>query len=236
MDGGAKIGGRGCRGGGCGGRVMHRAGRKWRFEWRELRGAPDEFVGGRGASGQHAQAVGSAQQGIRQHPRSDWLWRELGSELTTIDRLDEAEKALNTARSLNPDADWVWRYFAGLHRKRKSLDNEIEALETLNELGVATAYDLNQLGIAHHNHKNFPKALEYYRLSAAAKSDSAPWFNMGLVFNESELSQDVDATDAYRRALALTPNHERAKEQLEVTKRKLVPLADQARTAGDGRL
>ena len=34
---------------------------------------------------------------------------------------------------------------------------------------------------------------------------------MGLVFNDSGVAQDVDATDAYRRALALNPDHERAK-------------------------
>ena len=185
-------------------------------------------------SGQHEQAVEFAKQGIRQHPHSDWLWRELGNELTKLDRLDEAEKALTTARSLNPNADWLWRYLAGLYRKRKNLEKEIEALETLNRLGVATGYDLNQLGIAYHNHRNFAKAVKYYRLSAAAKSDTAPWFNMGLVFNDPEVSQDVDATDAYRRALALNPDHERAKEQLEATKRKLVPLANQARTAATG--
>ena len=60
-------------------------------------------------SGQHEQAVEFAKQGVRQHPRSDWLWRELGNELTKLDCLDEAEKALKTARSLNPNADWLWR-------------------------------------------------------------------------------------------------------------------------------
>ena len=185
-------------------------------------------------SGQHDQAVEFAKQGIHQHPRSDWLWRELGNELTTLDCLDEAEKSLNTARSLNPNADWLWRYFAGLYRKRKHLDKEIEALETLNRLGVATGYDLNQLGIAYHNDRHFVKALKYYHLSAAAESDTSPWFNMGLVFNDPEVSQDLDATDAYRLALALKPDHERAKEQLEATKRKLVPLANQARADATG--
>ena len=121
-----------------------------------------------------------------------------------------------------------------MHRKRKSLEKEIDALETLYGLGVATGYDLNQLGIAYHNQLDFAKALKYYRLSAAAKSDTAPWFNMGLVFNDSEVSQDVDATDAYHRTLALKPDHERAKEQLEATKQKLVSLANQARTAPTG--
>ena len=80
----------------------------------------------------------------------------------------------------------------------EDLEKEIEALETLYGLGVASGYDLNQLGIAYHNHKDLTKAIKYYRLSAAAESDTAPWFNMGLVFNDPEVSQDLDATDAYR--------------------------------------
>ncbi|MCX7428994.1 MAG: hypothetical protein NTW96_25630 [Planctomycetia bacterium] len=96
---------------------------------------------------------------------------------------------------------------------------------------MATWHDLNQLGIAYHNYRDFANALRYYRLSAAATSDAAPWVNLGLVFNDPELSQDADAADAYCRALALKPDYDRAKEQLEITKRKLVPLANQARLA-----
>ena len=152
-------------------------------------------------SGQHGQAVELAKQGVREYPRSDWLWRILGGELTELDRLDEAENALNTARSLNPNADWLWRFFAGLHRKRKNLDGEIESLETLCSLGAATWYDLNQLGIAYHNHRDLASALKYYRL-AAAKSEAAPWMNLGLVYSDPELSQDTDAADAFRCALS----------------------------------
>ena len=168
-----------------------------RFRCRLLFSAASENLGDRD-SGQHEQAVEFAKQGIRQHPRSDWLWRELGRELTQIDCLDEADKALRNAHSLNPKDDWLWRYLAGLQRKRKNLEKEIEALETLYRLGAANGYDLNQLGIACHNDRDFRKALKYYRLSAAAEPDAAPWFNMGLVFDDSEVSQDVDATDAYR--------------------------------------
>lgn len=51
-------------------------------------------------SGQHGQAAEFAKLGIRHHPRSDWLWRTLGSELVEVDKLDEAEKAFDNARSL----------------------------------------------------------------------------------------------------------------------------------------
>lgn len=185
-------------------------------------------------SSQHEKAVVLAEEAVRKYPRSDWLWRILGGELTELDRLDEAEKALNTARRLNPDAEWLWRHFATLHRKRKNLEGEIESLETLYSLGVATWYDLNQLGIAYHNYRDLAKALKYYRLSAATEPQAAPWVNLALVYRDPELSQDADAADACRRALALKPDYEQAKELLDTTKRKLVPLAIQAQTAATG--
>jgi len=186
--------------------------------------------------GQYEQAVEFAKQGIRHQPRSDWLWRQLGNELTQIDRLEEAKKALDNARSLNPNVDWLWRYLAALHRKGKNLEKEIEALENLYELGEATGTDLNQLGIAYHNQKppNFAKALDYYRLSVETEPSVQSLFNMGLVFNDPEVSQDSDAADAYRRALALQPDYEPARERLDTTMRKLVPLAERALAVATG--
>lgn len=184
---------------------------------------------------QHEQAVELAKLAIRQLPRSGWLWRQLGSELTSADRLEEAEKAFANAMSLLGHGDeWLWRNYAALHKKRKNIEKEIEAWENLYASGAANSNDLNSLGIAYHDHKSFAKALEFYRLSAATEPSVAPLFNMGLVFNDPEVSQDADAADAYRRALALNPDYERAKERLDVTKRKLAPLAERARTAAAG--
>ena len=190
-----------------------------------------ELVLAASRNGQHDQAVEFAKQSLHHHPRSDWLWRQLGGELIFCDRLDEADKALGNSRSLNPKAEWLWRYFAALHVKRKNFEKQIEAWEMLHRLGLADANDLNSLGIAYYNHKNFEKALEFYRLSAAAAPSVHPLFNMGLVFSAPEVSQDADAADAYRRALALKPDYEHAKTRLEATKRKLSPLAERARSA-----
>ncbi len=119
-------------------------------------------------------------------------------------------------------------------QKRKNLEMEIEALENLHALGEANSTDLGHLGIAYHNYRNFAKAVEFYRLWAATEPNAAPFFNMGLVFNDAEVSQDADAADAYRRALALKPDYELARERLDATKRRLAPLAERARTTATG--
>jgi len=185
-------------------------------------------------SKQHEMAVGYCKQSIRLHPRSDWLWRQLGSDLIALDKLEEAEKALDNAKGLNFDAPWLWRYFAKLYQKQKVYAKEIEALENLHDLGEADENDLNGLGIAYHNHGNFAKAVEFYRLSAAKSPGAHQFFNMGLVFSHPEVSQDADAADAYLRTLAVNPDHENAKQNLETVKRKLLPLAQRARSEASG--
>jgi tetratricopeptide (TPR) repeat protein len=193
-----------------------------------------ELVLAASRSGQREQGVEYCKQAIKQHPRSGWLWRQLGGELVSLDRLEEAEKALNNSKSLEPNSPWLWRYLVQLRQKQKNYEGEILAWESLFDLEDPNGNDLNSLGIAYHNHGNYAKAIEFYRLSAATAPDTAPLFNMGLVFNHPEVSQDADAADAYRRALALKPDYERGRTNLETTKQKLAPLAARARRSSDG--
>lgn len=177
------------------------------------------------------EAIEAYKQSIRIAPQADWVWTQLAKAFIDADRLDDAEKTLTTARSLNTRTPWLWRYYAELYRKQKNIPKEMESLEKIHESGEASGYDLNMLGIAYYNHGNYAKAVYFYRLSTEKLKDPAPLFNMGLVFNNPEVSQDVDAIDAYRRALVLNPDHQRAKEQLEATRQKLVPLANLAMAA-----
>jgi tetratricopeptide (TPR) repeat protein len=179
--------------------------------------------------GEVEDAIEAYKQTIRIAPRSDWAWRQYAYALMQAERLDEAEKALQNAKSLNNESPWLWRHYANLYQLRNNTKKEIEALEILDLLGETDANDLNSLGIAHHDQKNYAKALEYYHRSASSAPITAPLFNMGLIFNDPEVSQDADAADAYRRALNRDPKFQRAKEQLEATKRKLVPLAKRVR-------
>ena len=192
-------------------------------------------------SGQYAKAVEVAEQAVREYPRSVWLWQELGAGLTDLGRFDEAENALNTAYGLNPNDACLWRYLAALHRKRKDLEGEIESLETLNRLNAADDLDLFRLGIVYHKHRDLAKAIRCYRQSAAVKcvfllqgDFETRWFNLALAYSDPEVSQDADAADACRCALSATPDYAAARELLEKTKRKLAPLATQAKDGADG--
>jgi len=172
--------------------------------------------------------VETSKTALKLHARSAWLWRELGQMLIKLDRLDEANRTLDQARRIEPETEWLWRYYADLYRKQKNYSEEATALEELIRLEMATSSDLNLIGIAYRKGNNYGRALSFYRMSARMEADSATYFNLGLLFNDSEVSQDADATDAYRRALQINPTYAKAQKQLSLTTSKLIPLAKQA--------
>ncbi|MBS1770498.1 MAG: hypothetical protein JSS77_12605 [Acidobacteria bacterium] len=178
----------------------------------------------------YEDGVETAKTALKTYTRSAWLWRELGNMLIKDDHFDEAQMALDQAKRIEPESEWLWRYLSQLHKARKQPALEARALEELVELEKASADDLNRLGIIHHNNKNYGRAIEYYRASAVNRDWTAPYFNMGLVYNDPEVSQDVDAADAYRRALLINATYQKARAELESTKAKLIPLATRARS------
>jgi tetratricopeptide (TPR) repeat protein len=182
----------------------------------------------------YVAGVETAKAALKVHPRSAWLWRELGNMLIKHERLDEALRAFDQAKRIEPGSEWLWRYLSQLHKARKQPALEAEALEELVDLDKASAADLNRLGIIHHDNKNYSRALEFYRASAVMEDWTAPFFNMGLVYNDPEVSQDADAADAYRRALLIDATYQKASAELETTKAKLLPLAAQARSQAEG--
>ena len=80
----------------------------------------------------------------------------MGHQFAEAGKFEDAEKALTNAHAiLGPKDAWLWRYYAALHKKRKNVEKEIEAWENLRTFGAANSNDLNSLGIAYHDHKNF---------------------------------------------------------------------------------
>lgn len=186
-------------------------------------------------NGQHADTIRYCTEAVKHHPRSDWLWRQLAHALISDSRLDEAEEALDAAWRLNPKAPFLWRYLADLHKARNDTGEEIAALEHLHTQGTANTHDLIRLGNLYFNSKrDFGRAIQVYRHATAVGSSAVAYYNLGLVFSNPEVSQDLDAADAYRRALEVQPDYALAKQQLDETATKLRPLMQRARDEANG--
>ena len=180
------------------------------------------------ALNEHDEAAEACKAALRFHTRSAWLWRQLGSEFCKMDRFEEAEKALGQSKRIDPKAEWLWRYYAELYKKQEKYAEEARALEELVELEKVSSMDLHHIGIAYYNANSYEKALAFYRMAAQKKPAFALYYNMGLAFKNSEVSQDVDAADAFRRAIKINPADEDTKGMLTAIKAKLGPLAGKA--------
>lgn len=180
----------------------------------------------------HEKAAEYLRETLKLAPRWAAGWSQLGVVLCEVGKMEEGEKALFHALRLKPDDAFSLRQLARFARQEKDYERELNSLLELYAIGQADSHDLNQIGIAAFNKKDFGRAIEFYHLSIAAQPSTAPLFNLALIYNDPEISQDVDATDCLRRALLLDPNYKIGKDKLEKIAEKLVGLADKAISAG----
>lgn len=152
-------------------------------------------------------------------------WAQYGVVLAANGQSDQGLKALSQAIQLDPAQAFAARQAARICRERKDAEGEIHYLTRLDAMGQADGHDLNKLGIAYWEKKHFGKAIEYYHRSASELEDCAPYFNLALVYNHDEVSQDVDAIDCLQRALQINQNYEKATTRIKAIKPRLDKLA-----------
>lgn len=177
--------------------------------------------------GDHQKSAELGRIAVVHHPESVWLWRKFGGELTEIGSLEEAEAALNRAESIEPFSPQTIRFQIALYQKQNKKEKVVQGWELIKVFDEPSSNDLNLLGIAYWElqPKNCEKAIENYRLSYEADPTPSPMFNMGLAFEYDEISQDIDAADAYKRALGHDPAYDPAIKGLQRVQKKLIPLA-----------
>jgi tetratricopeptide (TPR) repeat protein len=169
---------------------------------------------------------------IKLVPKWAPAWSQLGIVLCELGRMEEGQKAFFHALRVKPDEVDALRHLAHFARKEKDYERELNYLFEIYAKGLANYHDLNQIGIAAYNKKDFARAIEFYHLSIAAKASPAPLFNLALIYNDPEVSQDVDATDCLRRALMLDPDYKLAIDRLELIAAKLTNLTENSLAEG----
>lgn len=162
---------------------------------------------------------------IRLAPRFASGWAQYGRVLSRSGKVDEAEKAYSQALRIDPRDISNLRLIAEFYTEKKDAEGHLRILLRIDELGEANAEELNRVGILYHNKKNFGEALRYYHRSVATEPTTAALFNLGLVYSDREVSQDIDAVDSWRRALTIEPTYSRAQERLTAITPRLTQLA-----------
>ena len=163
-------------------------------------------------------------------------WHRLGTAYQKSAMPDQAIECWETA--IEHDADRVdsLKALADAYKASK-LDTDaeklFEVLETLDMKGELNTSDLNTLGIAYHNRKDYHKAIQCYQRYAVSDKTPIGYFNLGLALSAPEVSQDADAVDAWRRALARSPGYDNAQNSLKAILPRLLELRKRIQTKGE---
>ncbi len=159
-------------------------------------------------------------------------WAQFGCILEALKQDDQARKAHEKAISIDPDYGYGHLSLVNICDREKDYDGVIFHGQNLERIGEHTPSILDKIGIASWHKKNFSTSLHYFTKSAALEKLVFRYCNLGLVYQRPELSQDLDASDAYRRALLLEPDHEQALQASLRLSEKLSPLAHAAAQSG----
>ena len=179
------------------------------------------------------QSIQSLKLLLKLAPRFAAGWAQYGVVLAENGQQEQSLKALSHALQIDPDQTFAARQAARICSESKDTEGEIHYLTRLDAMGKADGHDLNRLGIAFWEKKHFGKAIEYYHRSAAELNSCAPFFNLALVYNHDEVSQDVDAIDCLERALLIDPEYDKARKRIAAIKPRLDKLAQDVLRQGE---
>jgi tetratricopeptide (TPR) repeat protein len=178
--------------------------------------------------GAYDEALAALKETLRRVPKWAPGWTEYGAVLRMSERMEEAKRALSHALTLDPRNASAHRELGLIFEAAKDHDKQIKHFAVVDSLGEATEADLNRLGTAYYNKKYFNSAAEYYRKAVTLAHGAYSYFNLGLAYEYKTNPQNLDATDAYRRALQQDPDFKPAKEGVARLKPHLLRLADGA--------
>jgi tetratricopeptide (TPR) repeat protein len=171
------------------------------------------------------EARNAVKETINLVPRSPIVWGEFGYILEELKQNDEARKAFEMGIKIDPDYGYGHLSLMRIFEKEKEYDGIILHGRALERIEEATPNILDKIGLAFWYKNNFHMSLHYYTKSATLEKQAFRYANLGLIYERPELAQYLDASDAYRRALLIEPDHERALESSSRLSKKLSALA-----------
>ena len=166
---------------------------------------------------------------------SNAVYQELyGMVLAALGKNEEAEKHLRRAVELQPrqpDFHYNLAQFllgrqeaSGLHpfdpRARRLMEDAVDALKRVLEISPGNVDARMSLARSYNNLNFSEMALKEY-FNVAAGEPTRPWLNFSMGMLHSNLSDPQKAADAFRKEIALYPDHARARLELaEILLRK----------------
>jgi len=158
-----------------------------------------------------------------------------GATLKFMGLEEDAQDAFERAIKADDSHVSALTALANIYKENNSddqdeIDKEIDVLRRLDEVeGWLTHNQLNRLGNLHYRSKKFLDAIKYLCRNILSDTDPATLFNLGLVYNHPEISQDADAIDMWRLTRKRFPDYEIASEKINNLLPRLLELSEEAK-------
>ena len=176
----------------------------------------------------YADAVPLLRRAAETYSDDSSLWYELSIAAAQSQQEDVAFDAIQRGLRHHPRDAKLWRHLAHLYEKQKEWASAVEAYKTIDELGEATADDLNRCGVGYYQQQLFLSAARYYQASAALEPAAVQYYNLGLALRQPAVARDLDAADAFQLSLNLNKHYHEAHTELTEVEEKLKPLCIRA--------
>jgi ssDNA-binding Zn-finger/Zn-ribbon topoisomerase 1 len=161
-----------------------------------------------------------------------------GATLLALGLEEEAQYAFEMAIEKDDSHVGALTALAKIYKEKNTddqaqRDKEIIVLSRLNMVeGWLTTNQLNRLGILHYKSKNFFDAIKYWGQNILSEVSPANLFNLGLVYNHPEISQDADAIDIWRLTRKRFPDYVPVVKAIDNLLPRLVKLSEEAMKSG----
>jgi hypothetical protein len=186
--------------------------------------------------GDNRNAVTALRKTVDLWPEADGAWWRLGAALTNVGEKEEAKVAFLTALDKNPGNLQALEAISLIYSSEniESQDeDEASVLSRIEKLSILDANQLTRFGILHYRSRRYYQAIKYWREGVTLENYPACRFNLGLAYNQPEVSQDADAVDMWRLALHLLPGYQPAEKRLAEVLPKMLKLAAKVRRYGE---
>ncbi len=185
--------------------------------------------------GDEKNALLALRKTVELAPRFSNGWSRLGSVLADAGETEEAKEAFETALRFRSENLEALEALSSIYSDEADSDQdekEMSVLARIEEHSYLTSNQNNRLGNLHLSAKNFFEAIKYYEAAMEDATHPACFFNIGLVYNHPEVSQDADAVDWWRITKERWPDYEPPDKRLVNVVPRLTKLAALARAEG----
>lgn len=181
--------------------------------WHELVGAEKRLE-------RHENVLTIAREGIEYHPSDSQLWRLLAESYVKMKDWDAAAGAYEVVLLLTGQGSSQ----TGTTGVPTSLGGAPLDRRTHGRL----ANDFHGCGNAYFHQKLFRHAARAYQKAIELYPSRGRFINLGLTLSRPEISQDLDAADAYQRSFLLDGDPATSRKSFEVLDKRLKLRAERA--------